>query len=90
MSGSNGGRSTLTFADPNDYGRIRASDRLSLLGLQQLAAGQPVKCRLAHADGTEETLQLRHSYSERQLEWFRAGSALNTIAEVRARSVRRG
>ena len=80
----------LTFADPNDYERILASDRLSLLGLQQLAAGQPVKCRLVHADGTEETLQLRHSYSERQLEWFRAGSALNTIAEVPARSVSRG
>ena len=71
----------LTFADPNDYERLRASDRISLLGLAQLAAGKPVTCRLAHADGTEETLQLRHSYSERQLQWFRAGSALNTITE---------
>jgi aconitate hydratase len=75
----------LTFADPNDYDRILASDRLSLVGLQQLAAGQPVKCRLAHSDGSEEILQLRHSYSERQLEWFRAGSALNTIADTPAR-----
>jgi aconitate hydratase len=76
----------LTFADPNDYDRILASDRLSLVGLQALAAGQPVKCRLAHSDGSEEILQLRHSYSERQLEWFRAGSALNTIADTSARS----
>jgi aconitate hydratase len=76
----------LTFANPEDYERIRGSDRLSLLGLRQLAAGQPVKCRLAHSDGTEETLQLSHSYSERQLEWFRAGSALNTIAEAPGRS----
>ncbi len=80
----------LTFADPNDYERILASDRLSLLGLRQLAAGQPVKCRLVHADGTEETLQLRHSYGERQLEWFRAGSALNTIAAAPARSLHTG
>jgi aconitate hydratase len=76
----------LTFADPNDYERLHASDRVSLLGLRQLAAGKPVVCRLAHADGTEETLQLRHSYSERQLEWFRAGSALNTMTERPARS----
>ena len=76
----------LTFADPNDYERLRASDRISLLGLAQLAAGKPVTCRLAHADGTEETLQLRHSYSERQLQWFRAGSALNTITEKPAGS----
>jgi aconitate hydratase A / 2-methylisocitrate dehydratase len=80
----------LTFADPNDYERIRASDRVSLLGLQQLAAGEPVACHLAHADGTAETLQLRHSYSERQLHWFRAGSALNTITEAPARSARSG
>jgi aconitate hydratase len=72
----------LTFADSNDYERIRASDRLSLLGLQELAAGKPVSCRLVHADGTEETLQLRHSFSDRQLEWFRAGSALNTITQT--------
>ncbi|MFZ1867176.1 MAG: aconitate hydratase [Steroidobacteraceae bacterium] len=72
----------LTFADPNDYERIRGSDRLSLLGLRELAAGKPVRCRLVHEDGTEETLQLRHSYSERQLEWFRAGSSLNTITQT--------
>ncbi|HEX3983731.1 MAG TPA: hypothetical protein VHX12_08555, partial [Acidisoma sp.] len=75
----------LTFADPSDYERLRASDRVSLLGLRRLAAGKPVECRLLHADGTEETLRLRHSYSERQLEWFRAGSALNTITKSAAR-----
>ena len=69
----------LTFSHADDYERIRADDRLSLLGLRQLAAGKPVICRLLHSDGTEETLELEHSYSERQLAWFRAGSALNTI-----------
>ena len=69
----------LTFSHANDYERIRADDRLSLLGLGKLAAGKPVTCRLTHSDGTEKTIELKHSYSERQLAWFRAGSALNTI-----------
>jgi aconitate hydratase len=70
----------LTFSHADDYERIRADDRLSLLGLRELAAEKPVKCRLVHSDGTEEFLELQHSYSERQLAWFRAGSALNTLA----------
>ena len=71
----------LTFGHPDDYERIRADDRLSLVGLRELAAGKPVKCRLVHSDGTQEVLELQHSYSERQLAWFRAGSALNTLAQ---------
>ncbi|HEV2269318.1 MAG TPA: aconitate hydratase [Steroidobacteraceae bacterium] len=71
----------LTFASADDYERIRADDRLSLVGLRELAAGQSVQCRLLHSDGTQEVLELKHSYSERQLAWFRAGSALNTLAQ---------
>ncbi|MDE2305197.1 MAG: aconitate hydratase [Gammaproteobacteria bacterium] len=78
----------LTFVDPADYERIRANDRLSLLALRELAAGRPVQCRLLHSDGTEERLRLKHSYNERQLAWFRAGSALNTLVKsVAARAV---
>jgi len=72
----------LTFADPADYEKVRAGDRVSLLGLAGLAPGRPVECRLDHADGTRETLSLCHSYSAAQLDWFRAGSALNTIERV--------
>jgi aconitate hydratase len=71
----------MTFAQADDYERIRADDRLSLLGLRELAAGKSVKCRLVHSDGTQEVLDLQHSYSDRQLAWFRAGSALNTLAQ---------
>jgi aconitate hydratase len=67
----------LTFRDPADYDRIREDDRVSLVGLARLAAGKPVECLVRHADGTVETLRLDHSFSESQLEWFRAGSALN-------------
>jgi len=67
----------LTFQDPADYDKIRADDRLSLVGLQEMAPGQPVECRIKHADGTAETLRLNHTFSSSQLEWFRKGSALN-------------
>jgi aconitate hydratase A / 2-methylisocitrate dehydratase len=67
----------LTFQDPADYDRIRADDRLSLVGLEEMAPGQPVECRIKHADGTSETLRLNHTFSASQLEWFRKGSALN-------------
>ena len=67
----------LTFEDPKDYDRIREEDRISLLGLASMAPGKPVECLVRHADGTTETLRLSHSFAASQLEWFRAGSALN-------------
>jgi aconitate hydratase len=67
----------LTFQDPADYDRIREDDRISLVGLGSMAPGKPVECRIKHADGTTETLQLKHSFGASQLEWFRKGSALN-------------
>jgi aconitate hydratase len=69
----------LTFRDPAAYDAVRAGDRLSLTGLDSLAPGRPVSCTLYHQDGTSEELALVHSYSEAQLDWFRAGSALNTF-----------
>jgi len=69
----------LTFETPDDYDRIRADDRISLVGLSELAPGRPVECRIAHADGTTETIGLQHSFSASQIEWFRAGSALNVL-----------
>lgn len=67
----------LTFQDAADYDKIREDDRISLTGLAELAPGKPVDCVVAHADGTDETLQLNHTFGESQLEWFRLGSALN-------------
>jgi aconitate hydratase len=69
----------LTFGDPADYDRIREGDRISLVGLAGLAPGRAVTCRVEHADGSAETLSLDHSFSAVQLEWFRAGSALNVL-----------
>ena len=67
----------LTFSDPADYDRVREDDRVSLLGLGDLAPRSAVGCILHHYDGTEEELQLKHSFGEAQIEWFRVGSALN-------------
>jgi aconitate hydratase len=69
----------LTFRDPDDYARIREDDRISLLGLGALAPGNPVMCRVRHADGAVETFALQHSYTAAQVLWFRAGSALNLL-----------
>ncbi len=69
----------LIFADPADYERVRREDRLSLLDLDKLAPGKPVKVRLRHADGGEELIETRHSLTREQIAWFLAGSALNLI-----------
>jgi aconitate hydratase len=67
----------LTFRNPDDYERIGEDDRISLVGLADLAPGRPVTCILRHVDGTTEALEIAHSFSAPQLKWFRAGSALN-------------
>lgn len=69
----------LTFQDADDYDRIREDDRISLIDLDELAPGEPVDCLVRHADGTTEVLSLLHSFSAPQLEWFRAGAALNLV-----------
>ena len=71
----------LTFQDPADYDRIREDDRVSLTGLKGLAPGKPVDCTLHHADGSTESLELRQTLNESQIEWFKAGSALNLIRQ---------
>jgi aconitate hydratase len=72
----------LTFQDPTDYDRIREEDRISLLRLAVMAPGKPVECLVRHAGGTNETLALSHSFGASQLEWFRAGSALNLFHDA--------
>ena len=72
----------LTFQADADYERIREDDRISLLGIAHLAPGKPVECRITHADGTNETLWLRHSFSASQLHWFRAGAAVNLVRDA--------
>jgi aconitate hydratase len=69
----------LTFADPKDYDRVDQADRVSVVGLAGLAPGRPVEVRLHKADGATVTIQTRHTMTDEQIGWFRAGSALNAL-----------
>ncbi len=71
----------LHFAAPGDYDKIRVDDRISLTGLADIAPGQEITAIIHHADGSEETIQLAHSLNAEQVEWFKAGSALNVLRE---------
>lgn len=69
----------LTFANPLDYERVKDTDLVDIVDLQNLAPAKPVNMILKHADGSRETIQLKHTYNSEQLKWFQAGSALNLI-----------
>ena len=75
----------LTFVNPADYDKIREKDRISVLGLKDIAPGKTVTVELTHEDGSKESFPCGHSYNEKQLAWWRAGSALNwVVAEEKA------
>jgi aconitate hydratase len=74
----------LTFSDPATWDAIREDDRIDVLDLASLAPGEPVRCRLVHADGTTEPFSCTHTLNAEHIEWFRAGSALNVIRRARA------
>lgn len=71
------GMLALTFSNPDDYAKIQEGDVMDIVGLEHFAPGVPLTLRLHHADGTWEELPVSHSYSEMQIKWFKAGSALN-------------
>jgi aconitate hydratase len=69
----------LTFADPADYELVRETDRVSVRGLAELAPGRELQVIFHHEDGSAEVTAVRHTLSEEQIQWFRAGSALNLL-----------
>jgi aconitate hydratase len=71
----------LTFDDPADYDKIQEDDKVSIIGLTGLAPGKQLKLIIKHADGSTDEAMLNHTFNENQIEWFKAGSALNLIAE---------
>lgn len=73
------GMLALTFANKADYDKIREDDRIDVVGLKDFSAGKPVTIKLNHADGTSELFSANHTYNENQIEWYKAGSALNLI-----------
>ncbi len=69
----------LTFSNPSDYEKILEDDKISLVGLNELEPDKQVKCIVSHGDGNKEEILLNHSYNKSQIEWFKAGSALNVL-----------
>lgn len=73
------GMLALTFANKDDYNKIQEDDTFDIIGLTTFAPGQPLTVVLNHADGTSEEILANHTYNAQQIEWFKAGGALNII-----------
>ncbi len=71
----------LTFSNKTDYDKIREDDTFDIVGLKEFKPGKQLTLRIHHLDGTSEDIQLNHTYNEQQIEWFKAGSALNIIKQ---------
>ncbi|KAK0714345.1 aconitase family-domain-containing protein [Apiosordaria backusii] len=70
----------LTFSDPADYDRINPDDKVDIL-CTELAVGKPITCRVKPQNGAPFEIPLSHTFNEAQIEWFKNGSALNTMAK---------
>lgn len=69
----------LTFANKDDYEKIQEDDTIDIIGLSDFVPGKQVTAVLNHSDGKADKIKLNHTYNEQQIEWFKAGSALNLI-----------
>ena len=69
----------LTFENSDDYEKIKEDDKISISGLTDFAPDKSFECVLKHSDGNTEKIMLKHSYNSSQIEWFKAGSALNVL-----------
>lgn len=71
----------LTFADKDDWTKVRENDTVSITGLKDFKPGVPLTVVLNHADGTRDEITANHTYNDLQIEWFKAGSALNLMSK---------
>lgn len=73
------GMLALTFDNKDDYDKIQEDDSIDIIGLDSFAPGKPLTVVLHHNDGSSESITVNHTYNEPQIEWFKAGGALNVI-----------
>jgi aconitate hydratase len=73
------GMLALTFANKDDYNKIQEDDSIDIIGLTSFTQGQPLTMVLNHKDGSVDQIKVNHSYNQGQIEWFKAGGALNII-----------
>ena len=74
----------LTFANESDYDLIQEDDTFNFLDLNEFAPNKPLTIEVVHADGSKDIIEANHTYNDAQIEWFKAGSALNLIKEQNA------
>lgn len=72
----------FTFSDPADYEKVQETDRVSIIGLSSLRSGKAIKALLHHESGSNDEITLNHSLTDEQIQWFRAGSALNLLRKA--------
>ncbi len=80
------GMLALTFANPADYEKIQEDDLIDIIGLYAFAPGLALTVVLHHADGTEASFQVNHTYNAAQIGWYQAGGALNLIRQQQAKA----
>ena len=73
------GMLALTFADKEDYNKVREDDKFNIYGLTDFSPGKNLELELLHSDGTSEKFEVIHTYNQAQIDWFKAGSALNAM-----------
>ena len=71
----------LTFSNKDDYNKILEDDKINILGLKGFKPGNKLNCEIVHIDGSKDKILLSHTYNHNQIDWFKAGSALNLIAK---------
>ena len=71
----------LTFSNKDDYNKILEDDKINILGLKEFQPGKKLNCEIVHIDGSKDKILLSHTYNHNQIDWFKAGSALNLIAK---------
>lgn len=76
------GMLAITFANKDDYEKILENDRIDIKGMENFKPGEPLFVQLNHADGSTESFEVNHTYNENQIEWYKAGSALNLIKKL--------
>ena len=69
----------LTFVNESDYDLVQEDDTFNFTDLDAFAPGKPLSLDIVHADGSTDSIKLNHTYNAQQIDWFRAGSALNLI-----------
>ena len=75
------GMLALTFANETDYDKIQEDDTINFLDLTDFAPNKPLHLEFVHKDGSKDVITCNHTYNASQIEWFKAGSALNLIAK---------